>query len=1256
MSSRLFVAIYCFAVLPFTGNCFAAQADRITQPVKSDQVRAVRGNIPRLARPQYDQGPADAALQMDHVLLLFKPSQAQQADLDQLLAAQRNPSSPEYHNWLTPEAYASRFGLSTSDHSKVVAWLHSQGLTVQESGRGRNWVAFSGNTSQISTALHTSIRRYFVNGESHIANSAEPSVPAAIADVVSGFIGLDDFHLRPMMTKQVKIGAAPNFNAAANKHYLAPEDFSTIYDLSPLYKNGFDGSGQSIAIVGQSAIAGADISAFRSRFGLPVNAPHLLLYGTDPGTNGAEIEGDLDLEWAGAIAPRATLYYIFGQDALVAAAFAVNLNLAQVLSISYGNCEIEYPALLFRTIFQQGNAQGITTLAASGDSGAAGCDAQGLDPFATRGEAATFPSNLPEVTGVGGTQFDDGSGTFWSSGNDTSSGSALSYIPELAWNETAPGFGLGSSGGGASTLIAKPDWQTGAGVPDDGARDIPDIAMAAAVHNAYLVVNQNTLFAVGGTSAASPSLAGILAMLNQYQVSKGFQTKAGLGNINPQLYRLALAAAGVFHDINSGDNVVPCAQGTPDCLNRSYGFTTGQGYDLVTGLGSIDANNLVTLWHTVSQPVQMTITASPTKVTENDRIQLSISVVDPSGVGVPTGVVNFQIGGVALGSATLSSDGTATFSFDAAAIGAGSGAVIATYSGDANYSGGSASVRIQITIPAGAAAVLISANPNPVHASPPDAQGSSWQVVFNLHETAGVGTTITSFSIDGDAQSLAQYFPSTSLAGNGTMQVNVVFRNLAYPATKNFTFTGIDSSGNTWTRAVPVTFLGPQVFQNFSLSATPLIMHRNPAAEASCQYSQLLTLDETGGFTYQIVSLAVGNVFIDEQIPSIFGTNRLAPYGSLQGTLCWSGIAAPATNNILIVLADEFGNLLETELTVSFADAVAAPAKITTSVSSLTLQQPSPALSPQASFSLEISDKTQPWTISVSPGNRTTAWLTLSQYSGTGSTQITATGSGAGFEPGAYRALITIQSLNATPATVTIPVMFVLGPADTGAGATSIMWAANALSFKSTFSPGEIVAVGGTQLSNSVQQPLTLPLPFVADGASATVNGIAAPLYYSSPTQLNIQVPYEVGSGPAVLGVFNHGQVAGYQLQVAATAPAIVTDANGSVLPSSTATAGSIATMYITGYGDVTPALQSGSAPAKGTAIANLPHPRQPVTVTIGGEQAFLQFVGVTPGVVGVMQVNFAIPASVPEGAQAVVATIGGVSSSPASVLIQTAP
>src|SRR5262249_15361733 len=202
---------------------------------------------------------------------------------------------------------------------------------------------------EVSRALHTSFHRFQVNGETHFANTAPPSVPEALADVVSGFVGLDDFHPKPFSHVVPDASAVnPNFNVG-NSHLIAPEDFSTIYNVAHLYQAGMDGTGQSIAVVGQSDIELTDIRAFRTRFGLPANDPRILLYSfTDPGFTGSEVEGDLDVEWAGAIAPKATIYYIYGPSAGGALLFSISANVAPIITNSFGNCEVDFSTNTYR--------------------------------------------------------------------------------------------------------------------------------------------------------------------------------------------------------------------------------------------------------------------------------------------------------------------------------------------------------------------------------------------------------------------------------------------------------------------------------------------------------------------------------------------------------------------------------------------------------------------------------------------------------------------------------------------------------------------------------------------------------------------------------------------------------------------------------------------------------------------------------------------------------------------------------------------
>ena len=632
---------HCIAILGAAFSllipCFAgAQSSlpqaRITSSIDEGQLSQLKGNLHPLARAQYDQGAADPSLQLQRITMMFQPTAAQQADLDALLAAQQNPTSPSFHQWLTPQQYGERFGIAPADLAKVTSWLESMGFTIVETPASRNFIVFSGTAGKVSAAFHTQIHNYEAKGQKFYANSTEPSVPAALAGVVAGLRGLNSVPLQPRAVPSKPAGAnvQPNFTSSGSGlYYITPGDFATIYDLNPLYSASpaIDGTGQKIVVVGQSQVVLSDIATFRSLSGLPPNVPQTILVPSSPNpglVNGDIQESSLDIEWAGAVARNATIIFVFsGSGVLDALQFAVSQNYAPVISISYGSCEAinplsEVQALAF--VAQQANAQGITIVSSVGDAGATDCDGDAGNYPAKLGLSVDFPSSLPYVTGVGGTEFNEGNGTYWQAApvSDVIS-SALSYIPEIVWNDTSTLNEFNATGGGASSIFGKPSWQTGTGIPADGARDVPDISLDASDgHDPYLICTEiqlttngpltpgcqngfrnsttNTgLTAYGGTSFGAPTFAGMLALVNQKTGS------SGQGNVNYILYPLAAIASPAFHDIATGNNDSPCVAFTQDCLNGNpIGFTAGLGYDQATGLGTIDATNLVNSWSLVS--------------------------------------------------------------------------------------------------------------------------------------------------------------------------------------------------------------------------------------------------------------------------------------------------------------------------------------------------------------------------------------------------------------------------------------------------------------------------------------------------------------------------------------------------------------------------------------------------------------------------------------------------------------------------------
>ncbi len=599
------------------GATLSAQVARPVQATRGSRIRGtintqnpveLKNQVHARARVEFDQGAVASDFQMGTMSLQYKPSAAQQRALELFLQAQQNPNSASYHQWLTPEQFGDSFGMTQADYDQVTQWLTDQGFQVLPATRARRWISFQGTAGQVQKAFGTEIHRYLVNGELHYANATNPTVPAALNGMVASLSGLHDFRAKPRL-KASKL--KPQLNFTDGTHGIAPDDFATIYNVAPLYAAGFDGTGQKIAVIGQTNILLTDESSFRTRYGLPVqNLQTVLVPGeTDPGiVPGDNDEANLDIQWAGAVARNAQIIFVFANSVSTAVSYAIDNNLAPVLTQSYGICEpfdlIDLPATQMQA--QQANAQGITWLNASGDLGAADCE--GLDgsspAVAQTGLAVDSPADVPEITGVGGTEFNEAPGVvYWAAANSSTFGSALSYIPEMVWNDTATDGTPAAGGGGTSLVFPKPYWQAGPGVPGTANRNVPDLSLnASADHTPYAVISAGRVNYFGGTSAGTPSMAGIVAILNQYLTSTGVLKQPGLGNINPVLYQLSQSKPSVFHDTTTGGNTLPCAAGSPDCAGGTLGFTAGAGYDRASGLGSIDANALVKAWTSAVPP------------------------------------------------------------------------------------------------------------------------------------------------------------------------------------------------------------------------------------------------------------------------------------------------------------------------------------------------------------------------------------------------------------------------------------------------------------------------------------------------------------------------------------------------------------------------------------------------------------------------------------------------------------------------------
>ncbi|HVJ08623.1 MAG TPA: protease pro-enzyme activation domain-containing protein [Acidisarcina sp.] len=970
MSRKNVSLLSCLLLLAVSGISYSHAEVRqspATKKINEQNVVALPGHIHPLAIARYDRGRVADSLQLPHMVLVLKRSDQQEQALTTLIDQLHDPKSPMYHRWLTPQEFGQFFGPSNEDLQKLTNWLEGSGFKVDEVSPGRTTIIFSGNAAEVHHAFGIEIHAFQVNGVRHIANVTNPQIPAALAPLVAGFRSLNDFQAKPMhhvvggFTRDKATGewkqsstVAPNLTSLSgpmgDARLVGPQDFYTIYNLKPLLQSGINGAGQTIAVIEQSDVNPADVTAFRSQFGLPAYpaAPNAAEggvnylkgvsgYCVDPGivASGDEAEAILDVEWAGAVAPNATIDVVScassgsSQGTDLALTYIVNHLASSVsaMSYSYGACEAALGGAsnaFYRNTYQQAVAQGQTVVVSTGDGGAPGCDnfaASAPNP-ATQGNAVNGLASTPYNVAAGGTDFSDVyqnlTSAYWDTANGPGYSSARSYIPETAWNGSCAGpvlrsyaaelglnpgatpeawcnnanfkakYGsfvfLDGGGGGVSTLYAKPNWQSAYGVPNDAKRDLPDVSLFASnfIYNHALAVCQSDkgyscdmsnstaaqTMAAGGTSFVAPQVAGLIALVNQ-------KTNARQGQANYTLYALAASEYGapatpnssllsacngsqkgngvgtscMFYDVNatpnpSGGTVTdsisqPCAAGTPNCVatlkKDAYGllssssgtqntaYPVGKGYDLATGLGSINFTNLVNNWTvgssagTTSYPTTTTLTAAPSTIPWAGVTTL-IARVTNSTYASPSGVVNFYSGsanGKFLGTATLAPGkapiAIATFQVTGAMLSPGANSLIAVFPGDGANDAASTSAAATVNVGLAPAALT----------TPTITLTSSAASLF-LMQSANVRVTqrdtLTATLSPSDATGTVQFFlGSTSL---GTAAISGGTATL-----------GIDSSllalgANNLT----ATYLGSAQYNPASTSMPTIVMVLNNTA------------------------------------------------------------------------------------------------------------------------------------------------------------------------------------------------------------------------------------------------------------------------------------------------------------------------------------------------------------------------------------------------------------------------------------------
>jgi len=958
----------------------------ITQRIDEGKLVRLQGSTSHHVDADNDRGALSDNLLLDHMLLQLRRSPAQESALQHYIDELHTEGSPNFHRWMTAQQFGESYGLSSQDLDTVTGWLKSHGFQINMVYPSGMVVDFSGTVRQVRQAFHTQMHYMNFKGERHIANANDPQIPAALAPAIVGVVSLND--VRPVaLHKRHEPKGNFTFDSLGATYAMVPSDLATIYNLNPLFSAGYAGQGQTIVLIEDTNVySAADWTKFRSTFGLsgyksgsfttvhpgPSSGPNNC---SNPGVIAPnDAEAILDAEWASAAAPGATLKLASCADTtttfggLIAMENLINSSSQPpaIMSFSYGQCETENGAsanAAYYTAYQQAVAEGVSVFVAAGDSGAAGCD--NSVSAATHGIGANAFASTPYNVAVGGTDFSDtysgSNNLYWNTTNNSTFGSALSYIPEIPWNDSCAGqlvsnyegyptpYGpsgfcgsdIGAflqttvAGGGSPSGCAtgnpsiagvvsgscagwpKPAWQSVLGNPNDGVRDTPDVSVFAAdgLWSHYYVfcwsdtANGGAACAgspsgwsgAGGTSFASPIMAGVQALINQKAGSRQ-------GNPNPEYYHLAaneyssngsscnssngsgIGSGCIFNDITQGDMDVNCTdpncyQGVLSTSNQAYipAYSAGVGWDFATGIGSINAANLVNSWpnttpgFTLSGPPNLTLTEG-TSVTATITINQQNGFggsVSLSASGLPAGVTASFSPSPATTSSVLTLTATST-----AATGSATLAITGTSGSLTN----STTITLAVTVVGN---FTLSASPNSVNI----AQGSSATSKVAVTPQSGF-TSSVSLSASGLPAGVTASFSPNPATGSSNMTLTAT--GAATTGTAAVTVTGT-VGGLTHTAAVSVTVNpGP----NFTLSASPSSFNLTQGASSTTT----ITVTPRNGFGGSVSLSVIG---LPSGVTALFSPNPTT--GSSTLTVLASSVAT--TGIATVTITGTSGNL-----------------------------------------------------------------------------------------------------------------------------------------------------------------------------------------------------------------------------------------------------------------------------------------------------------------------------------------------------------
>ena len=1118
----------------------------ITAPIDESKLVALAGNTRPEARAKYDRGPVADSFPMEHLLLLLKRSPEQERELEQLIDELHNPSSPNFHHWLSAAEFGEKFGVAEQDRETIKNWLESHGFKINVDYTNALVLDFSGTAGQVREGFHTEIHYLDMRGEKHFANMSDPRIPAALAPAVEGIVSLHDF--RPHALYQDKTNYTVSVGGK-NQYLVVPGDLATIYNLNPLFSEGISGQGHTIvAIEDTDVYSAADWTSFRSVFGLSAYtdgsfeqvhpAPSTGSNNcSDPGVNGSDREAILDAEYASAAAPSADIELASCASTSTFGGLIALQNLLNqsskppgIVSMSYGECEVNSGAATnaaFNSTFQQAVAEGVSVFVGTGDNASAFCDR--YDQEAAYGIGITGWGSTPYNVALGGTDFGDtfagSNSTYWSATNSSLYASALSSVPEIPWNDScgslliaeSEGFSqtygsngfcnssLGESnflntfggGGGPSGCATgtpsepgvvsgtcagwpKPSYQKVLGNPADGVRDVPDLSLFAA--NGVWLHAYPYCFsgpggvpcteapvdwpAAGGTSFAGPIMAGIQTLVNQ---------KAGgrQGNPNFVYYQLAAAQYGakgdqacnstlgnavasscIFYDVTLGDNDVGCVKpnncylpsgenGVLSTSNTAYqpAYAATIGWDFSTGIGTVNAFNLVNNW-----PTSYTLTAFPGSVNiiQASEATTTIGIAPSNGfsgsvtlsvAGLPAGVT----AGFSTNPATTSSTLTLTASTSAA-----TGTFTVTITGTSGSL--TKTTQIQLTV-GGAPGFALSASPN------------SASVVQGNQVTSAI-TITPSNGFDGSVTFSTSVLPTGVTAGfsmNPATSASTLTFTAGPTATTGTVTVVVTGTSGTLTETTQIQ-LTVKPAPSFALSANP----SSVSVVQGNQVTSTITISPSNGFSG---SVTLSNSVLPTGVTAGFSTNPATSASTL--TLIASATAATGTFTVTITGAS--GSLAETaqlQLTVGRAP----------------------------SFALSVN----PSSVSVVQGNQTTSAITITPANGfSGSVALSAsglpTGVTAGFSTNTSTSSTLTLTAGATATTGTVTVT-ITGTSGTLTETTQFpLTVTPAPSFALSANPNSVSVVQGSVVTSAITiTPANGFTGSVALSASGLPNGVTA--------------------------------------------------------------------------------------------------------------------------------------------------------------------